>query len=270
MADGTPTTLFGRIICRAVVEVETGLHVGASTASGAVTGLDFPVVRDALTGQPYLPGSSLRGKLRAETERLLGLAPNASGRGGPQFYVPQNQADYDSNPIGRLFGVPGARSFRVDAAARLVVRDAFLTPDSAAALKRARTDLPYTEVKAEAAVDRITAEALPRHIERLPAGARLGPLELVYSVYTAQDLADFTWVARGLQLVEDDYLGGHGSRGSGKVRFRDIEVVVRSRAAYRGEEGGAFDPRRFDDVGTLIAGLDELTGAIRTALALPA
>ncbi|GIW06824.1 MAG: type III-A CRISPR-associated RAMP protein Csm3 [Dehalococcoidia bacterium] len=269
MPDGTASTLYGRIIVRAVVQVETGLHVGAGT-TGAITGLDFPVIRDPLSGQPYLPGSSLRGKMRAETERVLGLTPNSAGRGGVQFYVPSSREEYESNPIGRLFGVPGARAFAVDGSARLVVRDAFLTPESAAALKRARTELPFTEVKAEASIDRVTAEAVPRQIERLPAGARLGPAEMIYSIFSPRDLADFAWVARGLQLVEDDYVGGHGSRGSGKVRFVEIDVDLRSRAGYRGETGATFEKRRYADVPALLANLDELTGAIRSALALPA
>jgi CRISPR-associated protein Csm3 len=268
MADGTASTLYGRIIVRAAVQLETGLHIGASASS--ISGLEFPVVRDPLSGQPYLPGSSLRGKMRAETERVLGLTPNSAGRGGVQFYVPASREEYDANPIGRLFGVPGARAFAVDGAARLVVRDAFLTPESAAALRRARTELPFTEVKAEASVDRVTAEAAPRQIERIPAGARLAPLEIVYSVFSGRDLDDFAWVARGLQLVEDGYLGGHGSRGSGKVRFVDLEVILRSRAGYRGEDGAAFEPRRYPDVVTWLADLEELVGALRATLALPA
>ncbi|MCS6800679.1 MAG: type III-A CRISPR-associated RAMP protein Csm3 [Chloroflexota bacterium] len=269
MADGAVTTLYGRILVRAAVQLESGLHIGAGT-NGAIPGLEFTVVRDPLSGQPYLPGSSLRGKMRAETERLLGLLPNTSGRGGVQVYVPMSREEYDANPIGRLYGVPGTRAFAVDGAARLIVRDVFLAPESAAALKRARTDLPYTEVKSEASVDRVTAEPAPRQIERLPAGARLAPLELVYSVYSARDLADFGWVVRGLQLVEDSYLGGHGSRGSGKVRFVDFDITVRSRASYRGEVGAGFSPRRYPDVAALLDNLEELTDAIRSALALPA
>lgn len=269
MADGTASTLYGRIIVRAAIQLESGLHIGAG-AHGAISGLEFPVVRDPLSGQPYLPGSSLRGKMRAETERVLGLAPNSSGRGGVQVYVPSSREEYESNPIGRLYGVPGTRSFAVDGAARLVVRDTFLAPESIAMLKRARTDFPYTEIKSEASVDRVTAEPAPRQIERVPAGTRFAPLELIYSVYSAADLDQFGWVARGLQLVEDSSLGGHGSRGSGNVRFLDLELNVRSRASYRGDESAPFPTRRYPDVAALVADLNELTIAVRSALALPA
>ncbi|MCL6649656.1 MAG: type III-A CRISPR-associated RAMP protein Csm3 [Chloroflexi bacterium] len=268
MADAIPATLYGRLIWRSALEVVTGLHIGTSPT--AVSGLDLPIVRDPLTGQPYLPGSSLRGKLRASLERLLGLAPTTTGRGGVQYYVPQSRDEYEASPIGRLFGVPGTRAFPTEAGARLVVRDAFLAPESVAALRRVRTELPYAEVKAEAAVDRVTAEAVPRHLERIPAGVRLAPLELVYSIYSGRDLTDFAWVVRGLQAVEDDYLGGHGSRGSGKVRFLDIELALRSRATYRGEEATAFAPRRYPDLAALHADLDPLLAALRSALALPA
>jgi CRISPR-associated protein Csm3 len=269
MADGTPSTLYGRLIVRAAIQLESGLHIGAG-ASAAITGLEFPVVRDPLTGQPYLPGSSLRGKMRAETERVLGLAPTNSGRGGVQVYVPATREEYESNPIGRLYGLPGTRSFAVDGAARLVVRDTFLAPESAALLKRARTDLPYTEIKSEASVDRVTAEPAPRQIERVPAGARFAPLEIIYSIYSGRDLVEFAWVARGLQLVEDSSLGGHGSRGSGKVRFIDLAVGLRSRATYRGDDSPAFPVRHYPDVAALLDDLSELTAVVRSALALPA
>ncbi|GIW10879.1 MAG: hypothetical protein KatS3mg061_1936 [Dehalococcoidia bacterium] len=137
--------------------------------------------------------------------------------------------------MGACLGCRGRGHSLPRRARALVVRDAFLAPESVAALRRVRTELPYAEVKAEAAVDRVTAEGSARAtIERIPAGVRLAPLELVYSIYSGRDLTDFAWVVRGLQAVEDDYLGGHGSRGSGKVRFLDIELALRSRATYRG------------------------------------
>ncbi len=270
MADGTPVTLYGRILLQTTIEVVTGLHVGAVTSSYGVSGIDLPIVRDPISGRPYLPGSSLRGKMRAQMEKLLGLPLNWPARAPVQFHVPQTKDEYEASPIGRVFGVPGTRSYSIDAPTRLVVRDAFLSTTSQQALERARTDLPYSELKAEVSIDRVTAEALPRQIERLPAGAQLGPAELVFSVYQAGDAADFGWVVRGLRLVEDDYLGGHGSRGSGKVRFRDFRLVLRTRSIYRAESNEAAPERRYNDLDEILADLTGLEQWLRSSFALPA
>lgn len=268
MADGTPLTLYGRITLRATIDVLTGLHVGTAYSGLGLGGVDLPIVRDQVSSQPYLPGSSLRGKMRSLTERVLGLPLNTPV-GRARIHSPQTRAEYDASPLGRLYGVPGSLQFSIDAPTRLVVRDVFLTDESRTALAGARTDLPYSELKAEVAIDRVTAEAVARQVERLPAGARLGPAELVYSVYEGRDLADFGWVARGLQLVEDDYLGGHGSRGSGRVRFVDLSIGVKSRAVYRGE-GGPVAERSYPDLAALAADLGEIESWLRSALAVPA
>ncbi|MCS7001981.1 MAG: type III-A CRISPR-associated RAMP protein Csm3 [Dehalococcoidia bacterium] len=269
MANGAPLTLYGRVILRTTVVAVTGLHIGAPNSPMAIGGVDSPVVREPLSGRPYLPGSSLRGKMRAQTEKVLGLPQNFPARAAVKLHAPETREEYDASPIGRLYGVPGSVRFSVDAPTRLIVRDAFLTDESVAALARARTDLPYTELKAETSVDRVTAEAVARHVERIPAGAQLGPLELVYSVYESRDVANFMWAPRGLALVEDDYLGGHGSRGSGKVRFTAITVTLRSRAVYSGEASEP-EPRHYPDVAALLADQESVEAWIRTTLAVPA
>lgn len=112
---------------------------------------------------------------------------------------------------------------------RLVVRDLFLAPKSVEALrKRIRTDMPFTEVKTEVAIDRVTSAATPRQIERVPAGTIFSNLEMVFSVYDAGDLDRFIHVIEAMQLLEDDYLGGLGSRGSGKIRFQGLHLSLRA------------------------------------------
>lgn len=264
----TPLTLYGRVVVRGTIEAVTGLHVGSATNTLGLAGVDQPIAREPLSGAPYIPGSSVRGKMRALTERVLGLSLNAN-IGRSRFHAPQTREEYDASPIGRLYGVSNSVSYAVEAPARLVVRDVSLTPASLNALANARTDLPFTELKAEVAIDRVTAEAVARQIERVPAGATFGPAELVYSIYEPRDAADFGWVARGLQLLEDDYLGGHGSRGSGKVRFSDITVSIRSRASYTGS-GSKAEDRSYSDVDAFVDDLEAVTAWVRSALAISA
>ena len=82
------------------------------------------------------------------------------------------------------------------------------------------------------AIDRVTSAATPRTLERVPAGAVFEPAELVFSIYEAADYDRLLVVIEALQLVEDDYIGGSGSRGSGKVCFRNLEITARARHAY--------------------------------------
>jgi CRISPR-associated protein Csm3 len=109
----------------------------------------------------------------------------------------------------------------------LVVRDVFLSKDSIADLDKAQTDFPYTEIKWEATIDRVTSAATPRQIERVPAGAVFDGFELAYGIYDAAGRDHFPVALKALQLVEEDYLGGLGSRGGGKVAFYIKEIYAR-------------------------------------------
>jgi CRISPR/Cas system CSM-associated protein Csm3 (group 7 of RAMP superfamily) len=103
---------------------------------------------------------------------------------------------------------------------RLIVRDGQLDKDS---LKGAQTDLPFTEIKWEVGIDRITSAANPRQMERVPAGAEFD-FEMVYTIYNPQDRANLKRVFEAMQLLEHDYLGGQGSRGSGQIEFAQLKV----------------------------------------------
>ncbi|MCX7839376.1 MAG: type III-A CRISPR-associated RAMP protein Csm3 [Anaerolineae bacterium] len=237
--------LCGRIIITMEIHAVTGLHIGGSSVGLEIGGLDKAVIRNPLNNEPYIPGSSLRGKMRSQLEKKLGLKQN-NHIGQVTIHTCKKRDEYNTNggcPVCHIFGVPG--EVEATGPTLLVVRDVALTRESAAALDKLKSDLPFAELKTEVAIDRVTSAATPRTIERVPAGAVFGPAELVFSIYAQADFARLKYVLEALQLVEDDYLGGSGSRGSGKVKFANIHVSARNAQDYATlqlfENGKAFE-----------------------------
>ncbi len=261
----TRLQLLGKLILSGELHCETGLHIGAGKGSLEIGGADNPVVKDAF-GLPYIPGSSLRGKLRSLLEVAMGLtSPDElvylSRRRGQEVRI--HQSDRPDDEIGLLFGrAPGrvervegeAFEMRAASPARLTVYDAPLDPESITPQMRENLDDEITEVKSENAIDRITSQANPRTLERVPAGARF-KVRMVLDVLCEEDKALAARLLEGLRLLEDDALGGGGSRGSGRVRFANLRLAWRNRAFY--SSGGAETE--------LAAGGD--LGAIQSALA---
>jgi len=238
--------LYGRVFIQGDIRVVTGLHIGGASAGLAIGGVDNPVIRDTQTGRPYVPGSSLRGKMRSLWEKMTGVKQNFPIGKGVKIHVCEQTRDYRSCPVCQIYGVPG--QLEASFPTRLVVRDVFLGKESERILReQAQTDLPYTEVKWEAAIDRVTSAATPRQIERVPAGTCFENLEMVFSVYDPGDLERFVHVLEAMQLLQDDYLGGLGSRGSGKVVFENLGVSVRSRQDYGDEKKWAEIPQATEE-----------------------
>jgi CRISPR-associated protein Csm3 len=216
----------------------TGLHIGGSPGVLSIGNVDNPVIRDPLTRQPYIPGSSLRGKMRSQMEKQYGR-PQNNRVGQVWIHICDDAQEYQSCPVCKTFGIPGEKKH--SETSRLIVRDARLTDASVKQLDAARTDLPYTEVKWEAAIDRVTSAATPRQQERVPAGAAFVG-ELVFSLYSfgqrERDMGEirlFNHVLEGLELVQDDYLGGQGARGSDKVTFEDLTLTLKQNKRYDAE-----------------------------------
>jgi CRISPR-associated protein Csm3 len=245
--------LYGRVFVECEIETKTGLHIGGAESSLAIGGVDNVIIRDPLSGRPYIPGSSLKGKMRSQMEKFHGLPQNRR-IGQVTIHTCDKDADYADCIICHVYGVPGEMDFSTST--RLVVRDVQLTDESAEALNSAKTDLPFSEVKWEAAIDRVTSAAVPRQLERVPAGAVFGLAEMVYSIYEAADLDRFTNVVEGMQLLEDDYLGGSGSRGSGKIVFRNIRVYARARGDY--DKKRLFQKEPFKSLDELAGQMDAL------------
>src|SRR6202034_3350445 len=238
----TELKLIGKLILEGEMRCETGLHVGAGKGSLEIGGADNPVVKDA-HGRPYVPGSTLRGRIRSLLEQATGMAVPSelvflSRRKGQEVRI--HQSDRPDDEICILFGRSPGRMEKAGGGdesgvhatpARLSVFDAPLIAGSITPQMRETLDDELTEVKSENAIDRITSQANPRTLERVPAGARF-KVRMVLDLLCAEDAALAALVVEGLRLLEDDALGGGGSRGSGRVRFDNLKLTWRGKDYY--------------------------------------
>lgn len=198
--------LVKKIKINTTINILTGLHIGGSSENVEIGGIDNPVIKiSTKDNQPYIPGSSLKGKMRCLLEQVEGAAKV----GG-------------NEKVNNLFGFQ-----KTNQPSKMIVRDAYLTTESEKALKNCdNLDMPYTEGKWENVIDRIkgTAEH-PRQSERVPAGAQFA-VEFVINVWDDDnEKALLDMVKRGLRLIENDYLGGSGSRGYGQVKFGELQIA---------------------------------------------
>ncbi len=200
-------TLIKKIKVTSTLELITGLHVGGSKDNVEIGGIDIPVIRTAIKdNQPYIPGSSLKGKIRSLLEQIAGATQ-----------VGKN------SEINDLFGYSEDKK-----PSKIIVRDAYLTSESADRLKSAENlDMPYTEGKWENTIDRIKGVASnPRQIERIPAGVSFDVV-IVINVWDndADGKKSIELLKKGIEALENDYLGGSGSRGYGQVKFSPLVTV---------------------------------------------
>ncbi|MBV8571281.1 MAG: type III-A CRISPR-associated RAMP protein Csm3 [Acidobacteriaceae bacterium] len=238
----TELTFVGKLVLEGEIICQTGLHIGAGKGSLEIGGADNPVVKDAF-GVPYVPGSSLRGRLRSLLEQTMGLAVPGelvflSKRKGQEVRI--HQSDRPDDEVCVLFGRNPGRMERVGGEAieanaatpaRLTVYDAPLVLESITQQMRENLDDELTEVKSENAVDRITSQANPRTLERVPAGARFR-FRMILDVLCPEDKPLLGRVAEALRLLEDDSLGGGGSRGSGRITLANLTLTWRDKDYY--------------------------------------
>lgn len=251
MVEQRAKALLGKIAVRGTIECVTGLHIGGSKENLDIGGIDAPIVRDPLSRQPYIPGSSLKGKLRALVERVLGKEFNRySGQG-----VHRHECSDSACPVCRLFGSTTSGGGSMNMPSRLIVRDCQLTTQSRQHLSQLDTGLHFAEWKFENALDRVSACANPRQLERVPSGVAFD-FEIVYNVevddpeVVERDILNL-FLAMG--LLEDDYLGGHGSRGYGRVRWQPRAFVGRTLAYY---SATSADERAASEIGAQVDSLD--------------
>ncbi len=244
--------LHGKVVIRGIIRTLTGLHIGAGREGVEIGALDNPVIVEPVTKQPYIPGSSIKGKMRSllEKREALKVEDPASffnrdmgRRGFPiRIHVCETKEEAYRCPVCRLFGSSGGRDERgSNFPSRLRTRDSYLTAYSEALLRSSDTDLLYTEIKYENALDRITAAANPRPIERIPPDVDF-TFEVVYDVEDLGQLEeDLQNLAYCLSVLEDDHLGGHGSRGYGKVKILLSGLTAKRVEAYSGQSTGAVN-----------------------------
>lgn len=184
----------------------TGLHVGGTNTSLGIGGIDSAIVRNPIDNKPYIPGSSIKGKMRSLLELHHGLTDNGDPTSDP------------NNKVGRLFGT--ANGSKGGSRSRLIVRDAFLA-DNCPTFDNA--DLFYAESKTENSIDRIKVSSNPRTIERVPAGAIFN-INFILDIYDGDDEKQLmATLAEGIKLLQEDYLGGNGSRGYGQVTIKWLD-----------------------------------------------
>ena len=209
--------MYGKILIEGKLEVVTGLHIGGASSFAAIGAVDAPVVRNSRDNQPMIPGSSLKGKMRS----LLARQRNQKISGN---------MDEDEEGILRLFGSAKNGNVRVG---RLIFSDLFLAEQDS-------LESPV-EVKFENSINRLTAVANPRQLERVIPGTQFN-LKLLYELKDTTDrekekhaeyykgaeeewiLKDFQSLIDGMKLLELDYLGGSGTRGYGQVRFCNLSA----------------------------------------------
>ncbi len=212
-----------------VIELVTGLHIGSGNTEMHIGGTDNPVIKHPVTQDPYIPGSSLKGKMRSLLEWKLGVisATNGEPLGFRHLEQPSIQTVLqDAKNLLRLFGgAPEGASAGIALVeeigpTRLAFWDCGLRRDWVDDMTR--KSLLLTETKMENMIDRIRGVAQhPRNTERVPASAQFD-FALTIRVHDQEDLLPM--VFEGLKLLELTGLGGSGSRGYGKIRFAKLNL----------------------------------------------
>jgi len=202
--------MYAKLMIKSQLEILTGMHIGGYSSYSAIGAVDSPVIDDPKTKQPIIPGSSLKGKLRTLLVRSIIKDIN-------KMPAPNE----DPPAVRRLFG-SGAGSKNENNSivkARLQFADAFIC--NADDFR----EIGFTEVKFENTIDPKTGKANPRQIERVIKGVKF-EVNILYDMENeAEFIEDMEYLSRAMKLLQLDYLGGHGTSGSGRVSFRKIELL---------------------------------------------
>jgi len=256
----------GKYIIKADIRCITGLHIGGTDEGFEIGGIDNPVIKDPITGYPYIPGSSLKGKMRSLLEWTTNHTDKIENNGlmkeiertRVENMLREKEGKWNASAcncgecdICIIFGA-SADSKGQKEPTRLTVRDSFpkglfdsgsvrqkeedIKVGTIAEWRKNLGEKIYTEAKTENAIDRLTSAATPRSMERVPADS-VFEIEIVYDLYNTEDVKRLKKIFEGMMILEDSSLGGGGSRGSGKVRFENIQISKRSVGYYtKGEK----------------------------------
>lgn len=254
----------GSFVINYKLKAITGLRVGGSKEQFEIGGLDNPVIKIEVEipdydgkghtlpkEAPYIPGSSLKGKIRSLLEWVNGNVENMIKRAKNK----ENKKVIDEAgkactcgecEICKVFGTGDAKTVeelgkegdisKLPGPPRLKVFDAYPTYETLERLRDALGENIFTEIKTENQINRLTSRANPRKIERVPAGAEFEGV-MVFDVYKEEDKELIDFVFHGMEALEDSYLGGYGSRGSGRVKFTEISIIWKPKEYYLGKDG---------------------------------
>ncbi len=212
------------------IRLLTGLHIGSGNMEMRIGGTDNPVIKHPYTLEPYIPGSSLKGKIRSLIELRSGLMAITDGE--PLSIKHLDEITHkmpskkeEAEAILKVFGTGGdvrSEERLTLGPTRVSFADSFLESEWKKEAEKNRW--LYTETKVENLVNRIRGGAEhPRHTERVPSGVCFSFL-VTFKVFTDDDEGLFNLLLQGLKLLEMDCLGGNGSRGYGKIRFEDLKI----------------------------------------------
>lgn len=235
--------LVKKIVLRGKIEILSGLHIGGTDNVLEIGGVSNSVIKIKRNNRirPYIPGSSLKGKMRSLIEHLRGDFFEERGE-----LLPSRDP---AHPSARIFGTPAGEDEEEAGfyrPSRIIVRDAFFIDQ-----KDNISNSNMLEVKSENSISRITAKANPRPMERVLPGA-LFDMEIVLNIFDADlskredDLDQFQndeerilgYTLIGMKLIEEDYLGGGGSRGNGKVKFHLSQMAIKTAKDYSSFSNG--------------------------------
>ena len=213
----TMKQLVKKIKINTSITLITGLHIGGNSENVEIGGIDNPVIKLASKGDvPYIPGSSLKGKMRCLLEQVAGA---------PKVGLDEK--------VNNLFGITENKAINTsNQPSKIIVRDAMLSDDSKKMLLDCdNLDMPYTENKFENVIDRVKGIAQhPRQTERVPAGAEFCA-EFIINIWDDDDEQELMALfEKGIRLLENDYLGGSGSRGYGQIKFGEMKKTELSDA----------------------------------------
>jgi CRISPR-associated protein Csm3 len=210
------------------IELATGLHIGAGSEEIHIGGIDNAVIKHPYTNQPYIPGSSLKGKMRSLLEWKAGLVGESEGKPVSIELIETLSGDKkdQATAIVQLFGASGdsknSELAEEIGPTRLSFWDCSLNKEWAE--KVDKYNWLYTEAKSENTINRISGTAdNPRQTERVPAGA-IFDFKLAFKVLDETEEELLKMILTGLKLLEMDGIGGSGSRGYGKISWQNLRL----------------------------------------------
>lgn len=231
------------------LRILTGLHIGGSDDTMQIGGIDSAVIKREIfanvdgtinydgTGrkitEPYIPGSSLKGKVRSLLEHSFGLIRAQKLKLGDRAGKPidsnfakslDENLQKKANLIITLFGESAGSGDKSNTKiTRTIFRDTFLTKESRKLYLEDKIKL--SEEKAENTINRVSVIANPRFMERVPSGVEFDFEVILRDFEEDNKLPLSKTIELGLLLLQNDALGGGGSRGNGKIEFEKFQDI---------------------------------------------